>query len=192
LQLGRSFNFDEKHSETVSALAVQLFNSAKQIGLHDLGANERELLSYAATLHDIGDFISFNDHHLHSHYIISNAELYGFDKKEIIIMANIARFHRKKLPYKKTLKTTGLDDKSNGMIVILSTFLRLAEKLDRIHASLVKKAEFSKIDKDTIRLVFYSDTDCSLEEWSIVQNRQAFNEAFKMHLDVHCIVTPDA
>jgi exopolyphosphatase/guanosine-5'-triphosphate,3'-diphosphate pyrophosphatase len=192
LQLGRSFNLDEKHSETVSALALQLFDSAKQIGLHTLGANERELLGYAATLHDIGDFISFNDHHLHSHYIISNAELYGFDKREIAVMANIARFHRKKLPYKKTLKTTGLDDKSNENIVVLSTFLRLAEKLDRSHASLVKKAEFGKTGKDTIQLTFYSDTDCSLEEWSIVQNRQAFSEAFKMHLDVHCIVVPSS
>jgi exopolyphosphatase/guanosine-5'-triphosphate,3'-diphosphate pyrophosphatase len=192
LQLGRSFNLDEKHSETVSALALQLFDSAKQIGLHTLGANERELLGYAATLHDIGDFISFNDHHLHSHYIISNAELYGFDKREIAVMANIARFHRKKLPYKKTLKTTGLDDKSNENIVVLSTFLRLAEKLDRSHASLVKKAEFCKTGKDTIQLTFYSDTDCSLEEWSIVQNRQAFSEAFKMHLDVHCIVVPSS
>ena len=189
LQLGRSFNFDEKHSETVSALALQLFDSAKQIELHNLGDNERELLSHAAMLHDIGDVISFNDHHIHSHYIISNAELYGFDKPEIAIMANIARFHRKKLPYKKALKTTGLDDESKSKIVILSTFLRLAEKLDRSHASLINKTEFSNMKKDGILLTFYSDTDCSLEEWSIVQNRQAFYEAFKKRLEVHCAVS---
>jgi len=192
LQLGRSFNFDEKHSETVSALALQLFDSAKEIGLHNLGENERELLLHAAMLHDIGDFISFNDHHIHSHYIISNAELYGFDQQEIAVMANIARFHRKKLPYKKALKTAGLDEKYNNTVVILSTFLRLAEKLDRSHASLVKKAEFSNLGKEKVQLTFYSDMDCSLEEWSIVQNRQAFNEAFNKHLDVHCIVLPSA
>ena len=55
---------------------------------------------------------------------------------------------------------------------------------------MVKKAEFSKTEKDTVLLTFYSDTDCSLEEWSIVQNRQAFFEAFKKQLDVHCVVTP--
>ncbi len=32
LHLGRSFNFDETHSETVAALSLQLFDSAKQIG----------------------------------------------------------------------------------------------------------------------------------------------------------------
>jgi exopolyphosphatase/guanosine-5'-triphosphate,3'-diphosphate pyrophosphatase len=190
LHLGRSCNFDEKHSETVSSLALQLFDSAKQIGLHSLGEEERELLSHAATLHDIGDFLSFNDHQLHSHYIISNAELFGFDPKERAIIANVARFHRKKLPSKKALKATGLDQKSKAAIVILSTFLRLAEKLDRSHCSLVRKAEFTNTGKDTITLSFYSDEDCSLEEWSIIQNRQAFDEAFGKQLDVHCVVTP--
>ena len=191
INLGRSFNFDEKHSETVSALSLQLFDSAKQIGLHNLGENERELLCYAATLHDIGDFISFNDHHLHAHYIISNAELYGFDEQEIKLIANIARFHRKKLPSRKALKATGLDEKNKDAIATLSTFLRIAEKLDRSHCALVKKAEFNETGRDTIQLTFYSDTDCSLEEWSIVQNRQAFQEAFGKQLDVRCVVMPN-
>jgi exopolyphosphatase/guanosine-5'-triphosphate,3'-diphosphate pyrophosphatase len=192
LHLGRSCNFDEKHSETVASLALQLFDSAKQIGLHNLGETEKELLKHAATLHDVGDFLSFNDHQLHSHYIISNAGLLGFDKKEIQVMANIARFHRKKLPSKKALKTTGLDEKTNHAIAILSTFLRFAEKLDRSHCGLVKNAEFIKENKDQVLLSFYSDSDCSLEEWSITQNRQAFFEAFGKQLDAHCTVTPSA
>ncbi len=192
LHLGRSCNFDEKHSETVASLALQLFDSAKQIGLHNLGETEKELLKYAATLHDVGDFLSFNNHQLHSHYIISNAELPGFDKKEIQIIANIARFHRKKLPSKKALKNTGLDEKTNHTIAILSTFLRFAEKLDRSHCCLVKKAEFVKSNKDQVLLSFYSDSDCSLEEWSIIQNRQAFYEAFGKELEAKCTVMPSA
>ena len=189
LHLGRSCNFDEKHSETVASLALQLFDSAKQIGLHNYGDAEKELLKYAATLHDVGDFLSFNDHHLHSHYIICNAELFGFDPKEIHTMANIARFHRKKLPSNKVLKANGLDEKTKDVVIILSTFLRFAEKLDRSHCGLVKKAEFIKINKDRVLLSFYSDSDCSLEEWSIIQNRQAFYEAFGKQLDAKCTVT---
>jgi exopolyphosphatase / guanosine-5'-triphosphate,3'-diphosphate pyrophosphatase len=190
LHLGRSCNFDEKHSEAVATLATQLFDSAKQIGLHDMGENERELLKYASILHDVGDFLSFNDHQLHSQYIICNAELLGFDRKEIQIMGNIARFHRKKLPSKKALKASGLDEKTKQCIAILSTFLRFAEKLDRSHTGLVKKAEFVEVNKDKVSLTFYSDSDCSFEEWSVIQNKQAFYEAFKKQLDVHGIVTP--
>ena len=192
LHLGRSCNFDEKHSEAVASLALQLFDSAKQIGLHHLGENERELLKYSSTLHDVGDFLSFNNHHLHSHYIISNAELLGFDPQEIQIMANIARFHRKKLPSKKAMKATGMEEKIKECVAILSTFLRFAEKLDRSHSGLVKNAEFIKEDKDRILLEFYSDSDCSFEEWSVIQNKQAFYEAFGKQLDVHCEVTPSS
>jgi exopolyphosphatase/guanosine-5'-triphosphate,3'-diphosphate pyrophosphatase len=46
LHLGRSCNFDEKHSETVAALALQLFDSAKQIELHNFGETEKELLTH--------------------------------------------------------------------------------------------------------------------------------------------------
>jgi len=191
LHLGRSCNFDEKHSETVVSLSLQLFDSAKRIGLHNLSDADKELLKHAATLHDVGDFLSFNNHHLHSHYIISNAELLGFDKNEIQIMANIARFHRKKLPSKKALKESELDEKTNEKIGILSTFLRFAEKLDRSHCGLVKKAEFIKVNGDRVLLSFYSDSDCSLEEWSIIQNKQAFYEAFEKQLEAKCSVTPN-
>ena len=192
LHLGRSCNFDEAHSEIVVSLALQLFDSAKQIGLHNLGEAERELLKHAATLHDVGDFLSFNNHHLHSHYIISNAELLGFDQKEIQIMADIACFNRKKLPSRKALKAQSLDEKTKDIVVILSTFLRFAEKLDRSHCGLVKKAEFVKVNKDQVLLSFYSDSDCSMEEWSIIQNQQAFYEAFEKQLDAKCILTQSA
>ena len=85
-----------------------------------------------------------------------------------------------------------MDEKAKRIISILSTFLRLAEKLDRSHSCLVKKAEFSDMNKDQVLLLFYSDTDCSLEQWSIIQNRQAFYETFGKKLDAQCIVAPEA
>jgi exopolyphosphatase / guanosine-5'-triphosphate,3'-diphosphate pyrophosphatase len=192
LHLGRSCKFDEKHAETVTSLALQLFDSGKKIGLHSLGETEKELLRYASILHDVGDFLSFKNHQLHSQYIIGNAELLGFEQKETQIIANIARFHRKKFPSKKALKPTGLDEKTKHTIAILSTFLRFAEKLDRSHSKLVNKAEFIEENKDQVLLAFYSDSDCSFEEWSIIQNRQAFYEAFGKQLDVTCIVTSNS
>ena len=57
LQLGRRCRFDEAHARHVARLALQLFDSAKEIGLHTLGDEERELLDYAALLHHIGAFV---------------------------------------------------------------------------------------------------------------------------------------
>ena len=192
LHLGRSCNFDEKHSEVVASLALQLFDSAKEIGLHSFGEEEKELLKYAAILHDVGDFLSFNNHQLHSQYIICNAELLGFDPEEIEIMGNVARFHRKKLPSKKAMKASQLNERTKEVVAVLSTFLRFAEKLDRSHSGLVKRAEFVKVNKDQVSLSFYSDSDCSFEEWSVIQNKQAFYEAFEKELEVHCNAMPSA
>ncbi len=189
MYLGRSCDFDEKHSDIVTSLSLQLFDSAKIIGLHNLNDVDRELLRYAAILHDIGDFLSFTNHNVHSCYIINNAELLGFTEKEKAIIGNIARFHRKKLPTKKSLKSTGLDEKSKELIIILSTFLRLAEKLDRSHCGLVTKVTLNEDGNESILLSFYSTSNCSLEEWSIMQNRQAFFNAFGKKLITHCIIS---
>jgi len=88
------------------------------------------------------------------------------------------------------MKASGLDERTKEVVAVLSTFLRFAEKLDRSHSGLVKRAEFVEENKDQVLLSFYSDSDCSFEEWSVIQNRQAFYEAFKKQLDVHCTVTP--
>lgn len=178
MQLARSCNFDERHSTTVASLAMELFDSAKRLGLHNFTDEERELLRYAALLHDVGDFISFDDHHIHSHYIICNAGLLGFDQSEIRIIANIARFHRKKFPQPKDLKNDGLDSHSQELVIELSTFLRLAEALDRGHCGAVKKAAFTGATSKSITLSVWSDGVCYLEEWRLVESTESLENFY--------------
>ena len=87
LQLARFCRFEEKHSRHIAKLALELFDSARAIGLHDAPPVSRELLYYAALLHDIGIFISFANHNAHSHYLIRNTELLGFTEREIELIA---------------------------------------------------------------------------------------------------------
>lgn len=178
LQLARSCNFDEEHSAAVARLALGLFDSGKRLGLHSFDPADRELLQYAAMLHDIGDFISFNDHHLHSYYIISHSELLGFNQSEISVIANITRFHRKKFPEAKVLKEEGLDPRSQDLVVKLSTLLRIAESLDRSHCGLVKKAEFTKVNPNQVTLTVWSQRSSSLEEWRIKENTDPMGNSF--------------
>jgi len=177
-QLARSCNFDERHSSTVACLAMGLFDSAKRVGLHNFNDEERELLRYAALLHDVGDFISFNDHHIHSHYLISNAGLLGFDQSEIKIIANIARFHRKKFPQQKDLKNEGLDPHSQDLVLELSTFLRIAETLDRGHCGAVSRAEFTDANSKRITLSIWSNEACHLEEWRLAENKESLENFY--------------
>ena len=182
LQLGRSCGINEAHARTVTMLALGLFDSAKKQKLHAFSERERELLESATFLHDIGSFISYTNHHAHSYYIIRNAELLGFDDKEIAIMANIARFHRKKMPRKNRPEMLDLEPAERGMVRILSMFLRLAESLDRSHAALVQRVRFTRVEKETVYLEVVARGDCQLELWGVEGERVAFFKIFGKHL----------
>jgi exopolyphosphatase/guanosine-5'-triphosphate,3'-diphosphate pyrophosphatase len=184
LLLGRACNNDEEHAHTVVRIALELYDSAQAIGLHDLGKQERELLKHAAYLHDIGDFISFTNHHAHSYYIVRNADLLGFDDRELITMANLVRYHRKRPPRRKDPEMVGLDERTKQKIVVMSAFMRLAETLDRSHAGLVRSARFKKNGKNRIILEVTTDADVSLEVWGVENSSKAFEQAFDRELRV--------
>jgi exopolyphosphatase/guanosine-5'-triphosphate,3'-diphosphate pyrophosphatase len=183
LMLGRSCNLNEKHANFVTSLAMQLFDSSMKIKLHSLGEEERELLKYASFLHDIGDFISFSDHPLHSAYIVSNAELLGFKQSEINIMANVVRFHGKKLPVREDSSTAEFDDGYNT-ISVLSMLLKLAENLDRSRTGIIKNAEFKLEGGDKVILSLVSAGDCQLEIWGVNENLEAFGDVFKKKIEL--------
>jgi len=190
LLTGRAFGINEYHARTVSTLALELFDSGKTAGLHSLGPRERELLEYASFLHDIGSLISFSNHHAHSYYIIRNSDLLGFDPEEILIMANIARYHRKKLPKKKEFEMTELDEQGKVLVTILSTFLRLSESLDRRHAALIERVSFTGINNNTAILEIVAREDCQFESWGVDNEAKNFERAFGLKLN-HIIVRSD-
>jgi exopolyphosphatase / guanosine-5'-triphosphate,3'-diphosphate pyrophosphatase len=190
LLTGRAFGINEYHARTVSTIALELFDSGTAVGLHSLGPRERELLEFASFLHDIGSLISFNNHHAHSYYIIRNSDLLGFDPEEILIMANIARYHRKKLPKKKELEMPELDEHGKIIVTILSAFLRLSESLDRRHAALIERVYFSRIDNNTAQLNILAREDCQFESWGVDNEAKNFERIFGLKLD-HAIVRSD-
>ena len=189
LQLGRSCGINEVHARTVTSLVLELFDSAKEQGLHNFSDNERELLEYATFLHDIGSFISYSNHHAHSYYIIKNSELLGFDLKEITFMANIARFHRKKAPKKKDPEVMELESRELDALRILTTFVRLSESLDRSHTALIQHVKFTRADKTGIHLEVIARGDCQLEIWGVEAEKKAFEKIFGRQLVIERIPT---
>lgn len=190
LQLDRSCGINEVHARTVASLVLELFDSAKEQRLHSCSDEKRELLQYATFLHDIGSFISYTNHHAHSYYIIRNSELPGFDAREIALMANIARFHRKKAPRKKDPEVTELGPREQEALRVLTSFVRLGESLDRSHTALIQHVKFTGGQKDTIRLEVLARGDCQLEFWSIEAEKKEFEKIFGKKLVIERVL-PD-
>jgi len=178
LQLGRSCGINEAHARTVTALVLELFDSAAGLLLHPYGAKERELLEYATFLHDIGSFISYTNHHSHSYYIIRNSELLGFNETEIAFMAMIARFHRKKAPRKNDPGMDELGMREREAVRVLATFVRFGETLDRSHTALIQHVRFCAVDDEGVHLEVIARGDCQLEIWGIESDKKAFEKIF--------------
>jgi len=183
LQLGRACGFDETHASQVAHLALELFDGTRKIGLHTLTDRERELLKYSALLHDIGSFLSYDNHHLHTYYLIRHAELLGFDQREIGLMALIALFHRKAKPNKSNEEYASLSKSDRKLVRVLSAILRVAESLDRSHKGIIQHAVF-RSGKDSLRLELQVTGDCQLELWGLEDRMATFEAVFKRPVQI--------
>lgn len=187
LELGRRCGFDEPHARQVVRLAWELFDSAREAGLHTFGEWERELLEHASLLHDVGAFVSYTNHRAHSYYVIRNADLLGFDQTEIALIANLALFHHKAFPRLKHPEFAELDKRSREIVRVLCVFLRIAESLDRSHLQVLSHACLRVTDRKSAILEITPTRDCHLELWEVRSHERAFEKVFGRQLSIHVL-----
>lgn len=165
IKLGQTYNFDELHGRHTARLALQLYDQLE--GLHKIPSEYRELLEAASLLHDIGYYISPAAHHKHALYLIQNSALFGFNREEIDVIANIARYHRKSHPKGRHTSYTALSKEDQRYVPILAGILRIGDSLDRTHRQCV--TELTATDDGetlTIEAVRGGDEDIAFEIWS--------------------------
>jgi exopolyphosphatase/guanosine-5'-triphosphate,3'-diphosphate pyrophosphatase len=182
LHLGRACHFDEPHARSAERLALELFDTARETGLHSYGEWEREILGHAALLHDIGAFLSYGNHHVHSHYLINNADLLGFHQAEMTMMALTALFHRRGLPTTDQPDFEALDREDRARVKLFSLIVRLVESLDRSHQNVVKHACIVPSSPKELRLRMCVDGDAQLELWGLRAREKAVRKTLRRHL----------
>lgn len=172
-ELLRKCNWHEKHSTHVAKMALKIFDRLQ--GELGLSAQDRELLEYAAYLHDIGYYISHRKHHKHALYIIRHADLKGFTEDEINIMANVARYHRRSTPKKRHKRYRKMDKSLRRRVKKLSGLLRVADGLDRSHYQNVQNLEI-EVKEEQINLLITTEADPALEIWGARRKSHLFEE----------------
>lgn len=169
------------HSLQTARLAVRLFDLTAS--LHGLGRREREWLEYAALLHDIGYSIHYQKHHEHSFYLIQNAALDAFDPSEVEIVARVARFHRGAAPTPKHPALAGSKPWQQKTIRTLAALLRVADALDRTHASRVEQL-YCSIRPKRVKLEVISPYAVDLELEAAIEHGRLFEKVFERRLSV--------
>ena len=175
--LAENCSYESEHSNHVAYLSMQLFRQLNI--LHNLDPKYGDLLECAAILHDTGYSVAAFKHHKHSYKIIKNSELTGLSDYDKIIIALIARYHRKPMdsePADKSYYKLKKGDREK--VLMLASLIRIADGLDYSHRCAVKKI-FCEVNARAVRI------DCLPAKSFTCEIKQALKKAdlFKFVFD---------
>jgi exopolyphosphatase / guanosine-5'-triphosphate,3'-diphosphate pyrophosphatase len=136
----RKLDYSAEHADKVAQLALSLFDQLRPI--HEMGSDLRVVLEMGALLHDVGHFVSKKSHHRHGEYLVRNGEVPGLRGWRRDMVAGLVRYHNcKSEPQVEHASYAALDSKRRRELRILTSLLRIAEKLESEHAQRVSGVE---------------------------------------------------
>jgi exopolyphosphatase/guanosine-5'-triphosphate,3'-diphosphate pyrophosphatase len=135
-RFAESVSYEAAHARHVAELAVTLFDSLAEI--HGLDQDERFLLYCAGILHDIGWIEGQEKHHKRAMKMILDAPHLPLSQREKLIVASVARYHRKAEPSRSHTHFAALAVGDRRIVRRLAALIRVADGLDRSHAKIVK------------------------------------------------------
>ena len=99
-----------------------------------------------------------------------------------MVIANIARYHRRAHPHSKHETFDALTPKLQRTVRLLSALLRIADGLDRTHFSVVKTVDV-KIGA-TIKIIAHVTGDAELEAWAAKGRADLFERIFRRRVQL--------
>ncbi|WP_320667255.1 Ppx/GppA phosphatase family protein [Prochlorococcus sp. MIT 1307] len=169
LHQSHRFAVDLTRAERVAKHSLSLYEGGLGF-LHNDKGSGRELLWAAAMLHACGQHINRSSYHKHSWYLIRHGELLGYSHFEHLMVAAIARYHRRSLPKKRHEAWQLLPKREHRRIVSeMAMLLRLATSIDRRPEPVVDSISVKLNRKELIfELQPEKGQNLSLEKWSLM------------------------
>ena len=180
------FAVNQHRAERVATHALTLYDGTRGL-MHQDDGQGRELLWAAAMLHACGQHINLSAYHKHSWYLIRHGELLGYSEAEHLMVAAIARYHRRSLPKKRHDSWQALVTRENRRLVSdMALLLRLAAALDRRPEPVVASLRI-ETSPGALELVLVPERlnqNLSLEQWSLESCAEVVREASGVKLRV--------
>jgi exopolyphosphatase/guanosine-5'-triphosphate,3'-diphosphate pyrophosphatase len=177
------------HERHVGRLALDIWDGLAAAGAHDGDPWERELLSAAARLHDIGTSVDYDDHHKHSRYLVLSAGLPGYSPRETALIAEMCRYHRKGTPSvgDDLRALTGKGD--DALLTRCAAVLRVAEQLDRARDQAVDDLDVA-VEDGYARLDLAAHDDVQVAVWAARNQADVFERGFDLGLEINGVTDP--
>jgi exopolyphosphatase/guanosine-5'-triphosphate,3'-diphosphate pyrophosphatase len=90
------YSVDRDQAERVKSAALTAFDKIAE-GMY-LRPIHRQLLAWAADLHETGLGVSHSRYQLHSGYLVENSDMAGFTRQEQLFLAAMVQNHRRSIP----------------------------------------------------------------------------------------------
>lgn len=149
-QMKRRYHVDTAHARRVMRTAQRCLDLiGADWGLTD--PHWRQLLGWAALLHEIGLDVAHAQYHKHGAYILQHADLAGFSRQEQHQLALLVRVHRRKFALSEFAT---LDEEVRQPLMRLALLLRLAAVLHRSRAALRLRRFGLRTNGAALHLVF--------------------------------------
>lgn len=199
LTLARRYDFEEGHSLQDERLALRLFDETARLGLHTLhmsqvppvtsapthGGNaltSREILSFAALLHDIGYVEGYENHHKTAFRLIMAAPIPGLAPRDQALIAHVARYHRGALPEPaKHEAFASLAPADRQLVTQLGAILRFADGLDRTHTNAVQDLRCERAGS-TLIVTLSPGVGDEAERWAGAKKARWFESVFEVNV----------
>jgi exopolyphosphatase/guanosine-5'-triphosphate,3'-diphosphate pyrophosphatase len=180
-EIGKKYKIDYPHSGHVANFAQQIYRELQD--LHGLDPKYELLLRVAATLHEVGLFVSPREHHKHSLYLILNTEIFGLSVKDRTLVALLARYHRRYNPDPNHPHFSDLSREERMTVFKLAAILRIADCLDRSHSQRVKSIRLER-DGDIFRIITSGVEDTTVEQLAISGKCDIFQEIYGYEIEL--------
>jgi len=191
--LARRYDFEEAHSLQDERLALRLFDETARLGLHRLDEQPldaekaftpREILSYAAWLHDIGYVEGYEGHHKTTFRLITTEKVPGISQHDRLLIALVARYHRGATanPTKHEAYAT-LSSIDQRIIAQLGAILRFADGLDRSHTDAVKNLSCS-LEGNRLIVTLEPGSNDEQERWAGQKKAHWFESQFGVRVEL--------
>jgi exopolyphosphatase/guanosine-5'-triphosphate,3'-diphosphate pyrophosphatase len=170
-----------EHNQNVAALAADLFDTFRQD--HRLTPRFRLLLQVAAILHEVGMFVSSRSHHKHTLYLIGHSEVFGLTQEELLIVANVARYHRRSRPKTSHPDYMNLSRENRMVVNKLAALLRVADALDASRGQQIARLE-TRIDGEVLWINTQPGGDFTLEKRSLRNKSNLFQDIYGLTVQI--------
>lgn len=178
--IAEKYKVNLEHAQRVAAGAVRLFDVLSKE--HGLSSRHRVLLQVAALLHETGLFVGARGYHKHTYYLVANSDIYGLNRQEVQIVANVARYHRRSAPKPTHIEYMTLPQEARIVVNKLAALLRLAKALDISEIRSPQQVNF-RLTQDKLVIAVSGLADSTLRKQLLESRNDMFEHVFGLQLE---------